>query len=54
MIFINISNNIVDVCKDKYDTDLLFHSAVYLAVFNEEIVKPDFTKYISNFLIKDK
>jgi len=54
MIFINISNNIIDVCKDKYHTDVGFYSAVYLAIFNEEMIKPDFTKYISNFLIKDK
>ena len=54
MIFINTSNNIVDICKDKYDSDILFYSMVYLAVFNEEIIKPDFTKYISKFLIKDK
>ena len=54
MIFINISNNIIDICKDKYYSDTSFYSAVYLAVFNEEMIKPDFTKYISKFLIKDK
>ena len=54
MIFINISNDIIDICKDKYDNDISFYSAVYLAIFNEEMIKPDFTKYISKFLIKDK
>ena len=52
MIFFN-DNNIIDICKYKYNTDIDFYSAVYLAVFNEEIKTPDFTKYISKFTIKD-
>jgi len=53
MIFFN-DNNIIDICKYKYTSDIEFYSAVYLAVFNEEIKTSDFSKYISKFLIKDK
>ena len=53
MIFFN-DNNIINIFKYKYNTDVDFYSAVYLAVFNEEIKTSEFSKYISKILIKDK